>query len=829
MKFSGLRRAAAIACVSIAATGVGGASVRPCTPPASGLVGWWSASEDAGDVTGVHDGAVFGPTIAIGDGEVGNGFHFYSQGDVVEIPNSPALEPKGITVEAWIYPTSSNWGQGFDNEYIVDNNTYGQPYGYVLDNYGGMRFLVANGSGADAVGGGNPPLNTWTHVAGTYDGFSLKMYIDGELVGQKGFAGGIAPTPNHEPVTIGANDRFGTSQFFGGIDEPAIYDRALTAGEIRAIYDAGASGKCRDSACAAPPAGLVAWYRGQNSPVDSQGAHDGALVFGGYAAGKVGRAFDLDGVAGHVQIPDDPLLYPGTGPLTVEAWIRSTGTTGDDQRIVTHYECGNDCIPNGGSDYELYVRQDGRAGAYLRDGSGASQEVIGTSTVQDSTFHHVAMVRDTMFGRFKLYVDGVAEGDDPLTVTGALANDDGEADDLEIGAIRPIHSQGRTGFFKGQIDEVSIYRRALSATELAQIHAAGSTGKCADCARLASAAPTAWYTGNSTADDRMGVLNAAAQGGVTYLPGTLSRAFALDGTTGTVQRTLDPTLKTPSITIDGWVWLETLGGYQTFVGMAPAYASVDGRGVYFDVDPNGIVRFSIGAGDNTYHAAIGSTNLKVHRWYHLAGSYDGERLRVFVDGSEDGTQAFSQPILWDDGAGYPSPAQLYIGAWRQSRAAATDTSADDFFLNGRIDDVRIWPRALTIAEIDAIYTAGSRGLCADAACSAGSVTFAKPAYAVNESSGGVTLALFRDTAVGAGDVQVDTANGTAIAPKDYAQVIAQIVHFADGQVRRTVTVPIANDAKHERREHFTIGISNPTANMCVGTDGLADVLIRDDD
>ena len=73
------------------------------------------------------------------------------------------------------------------------------------------------------------PLNTWTHVAMTYNGAQMRLYVNGVLVGQRAQTGSIQT--NNGQLRIGGSAAFG--EFFQGmIDEVRIYNRALSATEI---------------------------------------------------------------------------------------------------------------------------------------------------------------------------------------------------------------------------------------------------------------------------------------------------------------------------------------------------------------------------------------------------------------------------------------------------------------------------------------------------------------------------------------------------------------------------------------------------------------------
>ena len=233
------------------------------------------------------------------------------------------------------------------------------------------------------------------------------------------------------------------------------------------------------SACTPPPANMVSWWPGDGNAQDIQGGHNGSLQGGAtFAPGKVDQAFSFNGTTAYVSVPDDPNLYP-SGSFTVDAWIKTSQTTGT-QQIINHYECANFCPPGASSDYEMSVI-DGKLSGFIRDTTGANQALTGTTAIANGTFHHVAMQRDIAGGEMRLYLDGTLETSATLVPTGVLQNDDGEADPVTIGAVIQNNNPGcgcPIQFFSGVIDEVEYFSRALTAAEIAAIADAGNAGKC---------------------------------------------------------------------------------------------------------------------------------------------------------------------------------------------------------------------------------------------------------------------------------------------------------------------------------------------------------------
>jgi hypothetical protein len=78
------------------------------------------------------------------------------------------------------------------------------------------------------------PLGRWVHLAGTYDGQAVRLYVDGELQGTMERTGPINPVENG-PLILGSYQQGHTAFFRGLVDEIRLYNRALTGSEIQGL------------------------------------------------------------------------------------------------------------------------------------------------------------------------------------------------------------------------------------------------------------------------------------------------------------------------------------------------------------------------------------------------------------------------------------------------------------------------------------------------------------------------------------------------------------------------------------------------------------------
>lgn len=160
--------------------------------------------------------------------------------------------PNALTLDAWIYPKGlPGYVYSFFAKWDSVDGVNRRSYSLNMNADGTISLhLNADGSHDNfqtVTSSNSVPLNSWSHIAGVYDGSTMRIYINGELRGQKEYSGGIFVA--NSDVSIGAIATGGPqgqslSNFFGMIDEPAIYGRALSASEIQSLYNAGGAGKC---------------------------------------------------------------------------------------------------------------------------------------------------------------------------------------------------------------------------------------------------------------------------------------------------------------------------------------------------------------------------------------------------------------------------------------------------------------------------------------------------------------------------------------------------------------------------------------------------------
>jgi hypothetical protein len=203
-----------------------------------GLVGYWPLDAPSGtvasDASGLdNDGTVYGNPVATG-GPVGGALDFDGSDDRVVIADHATLDPvDSITIATWIRPEQKA------TQYVIKKARKDSVDGYELGlSRGGTIFVRFNedSSGNDYRLDSNTsyPFNgqDWIHVAATYDGTAIKIYVNGQLEATKNAVFQIAA--NSVALGIGAQDN-GYRGLKGGMDDVRIYQRALSAAEVQLL------------------------------------------------------------------------------------------------------------------------------------------------------------------------------------------------------------------------------------------------------------------------------------------------------------------------------------------------------------------------------------------------------------------------------------------------------------------------------------------------------------------------------------------------------------------------------------------------------------------
>ena len=658
----------------------------------SGLVGYWSFDEGtstiAHDLSGKgNNGTLSGTTLPTWtNGKLGKALSFNGSSSYISVPSNGAFHPTtDVTVSAWIKPSNQSGYMGIAGAHT--SNSY-----QLFINSNQVVWDIYNVNGRDLwYSGSTDPWNTWSHLVATYTAStgSMNVYINGVPITPHTQSYGAGALQNSASTFLVGWSGYSTEFFNGSIDEVRIYNRALSANDARELYQRGAA----KFSNAVSNNGLVGYWSFDEGT--STIAHDfsgnknngtltGSTTIPTWTNGKLGKALSFDGTSAMVSVP---FLNPDT--LTWSAWIKTSSAA---TQAIAGTNYGNaSTFWHGG----LMVVS---GKAYMTIGyiSSAYQNVSGTKIVNDNKWHHIVMTSNTS-GSF-LYVDGVQDASSTYYV-GQVA---GQSEtNTNIGVLQSYDfGQGKiiyANYFNGSIDDARLYSRALSATEVLNLYKLGAAkmGTSDQGTNFLSNGLVGYWPFNGkdvywtsatagTAYDRSGNGN---NGTLTNMNQTTSVVGGKIGQAVKFNGGSDSITLTSSISTGGtnnWsasAWVKT-----TSSAINSVLSNSSGGPVSNDLRTDSS-KIAYAHYDGSWKEELGTSNIADGRWHNLTWvNSSAQTINLYVDGNLENNAAPS--VTSNSG-----PVNQIGRNWYSTA-------------NASIDEVRIYNRALSAAEVKALYQYG---------------------------------------------------------------------------------------------------------------------------
>ena len=231
-----------LACIILTMIGLMFASRSLAEIDMGNCVGAWLFEDISGkkavDSSGAgNDGDIEGGPELV-NGQFGKAMDFDGSDDQIIIPDSDSLELTFLTMAAWVY-----LGSYPEDARILTQEVDGDPYStYSIMMSGGgytkFEFRISLDNSRKRIPSiADVPLETWTHLAATYDGEKAVVYIDGEVDLEQAQSGTVLTTDN--PLYIGAS-QFWDPRFFDGLmDEVVLFNTALDQDQIWELMEKG--------------------------------------------------------------------------------------------------------------------------------------------------------------------------------------------------------------------------------------------------------------------------------------------------------------------------------------------------------------------------------------------------------------------------------------------------------------------------------------------------------------------------------------------------------------------------------------------------------------
>ena len=290
------------------------APVQLASVDTTGLVAAYGFEETSGttalDASGNGNSGTLAGAVSSASGHSGRAMSFDGVNDVVTVADSDTLDAStALTIEAWLYPQSTGWRTA-----LLKESAGGLAYALYASTNNSLPSLEIQASATTELRGATSlPTNRWSHLTATYDGATMRVYINGVLSSSRAASGPI--TSSSGALRIGGNSIWG-EYFRGRIDEVRIYRRTLTAAEI--TLDMLAPVVVSDTTPPAAPGNLTAAPSGANVSLGWNMATDDVGV-AGYRVYRDGALIATLLGADRTSY-GDPSRPPGSYVYTVQAF-----------------------------------------------------------------------------------------------------------------------------------------------------------------------------------------------------------------------------------------------------------------------------------------------------------------------------------------------------------------------------------------------------------------------------------------------------------------------------------------------------------------------------
>ena len=548
--------------------------------------------------------------------------------------------------------------------------------------------------------------DTWYHLALTWDGTSIIMYVNG--VGYSQTMSNLV-TPTNSIMDIGASAWSNGNFINGSICNVGIWSRALSASEIQGIMY-----KKYADLSTADQVSLVSWYGLDEDYTDSHGSNDGTnsgstltnSVYGGNAPSKPrildsapdvvdnygtlhsGTALSFDGTndyvdTGMTSIPEDGTIsvWIKTDSQAREMIIGSVGTY--TYKFGINYKAGTGGAQIG---YVSLMPDYGTLSAYVNIGAN----------LYDGNWHYITGQWDGSASTIKIYFDGKEQ---TVAYTNqSVWSSQTNTYSLAIGAY---NASTKGAYFTGLISSSKLFDVALTLAQIQEMYLNPEqilpTGVSSSNLKLwlplQEGSGTTNYDGSGNNND--GTISGAtwvkaeteiAQVGLVRQ----NKPMVFDGSDDVVSISDNSAIDfgTGDFTLSAWI--KTSGdGWMRIVDKRDASS-----GYTFNVDTSEMIHLELNdGGGNTGYSA--STDISDDLWHHIVASADRSgNVTFYLDGSSDGTADISAKSGSID-----STSDLFIGA--------DAPGGDSLFFDGNINEVAIWDEALTATEVTALYNSGT--------------------------------------------------------------------------------------------------------------------------
>lgn len=618
------------------------------------LVSYWKMDGNSRDSKGSNHGTDSAVAYAGSYGRFGQGGYYNGSTSVTTCGNTGIpMGASARTLSAWYYKignvdwnmnTIVGWGSAAAGSYsilaIYNDKVFFWDY---RDDVGGTTVI---------------PNGVWVHVCATYDGTTEKVYLNGILEGSKA----VAINTISSNVWIG--DSPSNLPCYGYIDDVAVFSRALSAAEVFEIYSKGESSPLRplDSIpTLRQDSSLVSYWKLNGDATDSKGTNNGTATNVTYSVGvngRFGQAGIFDGTTSIITTTQINMTR-----YTWAMWIKPNGVQTDSAALISEQYSGN---------YVQYAQYFNPSTLSLIVGSyDGTWHTTPAYTIADGVWQHIVHTYDGNYHR--LYVNGVNVSS--LAWTGTPL-----AQGLQT---RIGRRWDNPNFFKGMMDDISAFNRALTNAEIYQLYTQGST--------------VGYWKLNGSSTDYSGNGNHGTDTAITYAQGNgvFNQGALFNGSTSRISCGTNTSLKSSFITVS--VWFKSTSSSTAYLVDKKSAASGGWDAYAIIYTGNGNLRARCQYNSTPSFSDFTTTGLLVNdgNWHNCVMTYMMGAHMLYVDGALMASATPTSSLY------YSTDVECIIGA-------ANSSGTYDYYFNGSIDEVIIENRPWSASEVRKYYTKSKR-------------------------------------------------------------------------------------------------------------------------
>ena len=587
-----------------------------------------------------------------------------------------------LTVMAWIKVKSFNTTESI----IIQKPTITQQVGYQTEtvskgfryyiNSSGLLELDVDGDISWTLGLSRVlPQEEWVHVATTFEDGEFKHYFNGELIENRTVGNRDSQFQNSDKIFIGNNESL-SKPFNGDIDQLKVFNYVLSKSEISQHID-----YVHVEPIPAPKLLLYLPFNEESNEEILPGYYEeNDIVNGKDRFQEENKAIDLESNSSKVVIKNIPSSFDSLSRnISLSAWVRIE----EDRNRATVISRSDS---TGGDGFRLSLEDHGQSLNLSLNGISVKQNDF---AIERGNWVHVGGTYNGEIAR--LYVNGRLIKEDSVRTKLSVKDPN-----LYIGQNVERRRDGdiNRDTFIGKIDEVRLHNYALNPDSIATYYEDRFRGYETEPRSVLSLNFAGSITDSSTVNNTIETI------GTTFVKdrfGESESAISFDGVDDKVTvKDTDNAIDSIStgLTISTWVKME-----REYSGSYPGETLVqrnDGQGYQYgleireDYNSPGFhqsnvetVVFKIGGAELTFR----DSPVQPGEWFHIAGTFDGQEMKLYLNGREAKTQPFETIINMAD-------ADLFIG---------NNTDENQPF-RGRLDEFQMYNYSLSDSVIAELYS-----------------------------------------------------------------------------------------------------------------------------